>query len=39
MPKEFLVPMAEQYPFGELGEVLTEETSVFVQKTLKISCV
>jgi hypothetical protein len=38
MPKEFLVPMAEQYPFGELGEVLTEDTKVLVKKTLRISC-
>lgn len=38
MSKQFLVPMAEQYPFGELGEVLTEDTQALVKKTLKISC-
>jgi hypothetical protein len=38
MLKEFLVAMGEQYPFGDMGEVLTEDTKVFVKKILKISC-
>lgn len=38
MPREFIVLMGEQYPFGELGEVLTEDTRALVKKTLKISC-
>jgi hypothetical protein len=38
MTQEFIVLMAEQYPFGELGEVLTEDTKALVKKTLKISC-
>lgn len=38
MPKEILVPMGKQYPFGDMGDVLTEDTKVFVKKILKISC-
>ena len=34
MMKEFLVEMKENYPFGELGETITEGTSVKVVKTL-----
>jgi hypothetical protein len=38
MPKEFIVDMANQYPFGELGEALSEGTKAIVKKTLKCSC-
>jgi flagellar motor component MotA len=35
MPKEFVVDMEETYPFGELGEVLNEDTKAVVRKALK----
>jgi hypothetical protein len=38
MPKEFVVVMEKMYPFGELGEVLAEDTKALVQKSLKITC-
>lgn len=37
MKKEFLIEMSESYPFGELGETITEETSINVVKKLSFS--
>lgn len=37
MGKEFIIEMSSRYPFGELGETITQETSINVVKKLNFS--